>query len=156
MAGSMLLPLQVEQQAGHMLCWAAVCVALKRYYGHTPLPGQAEFARSVLGDNFDQACAPARALAAAGLQFGEFQRALALEELRAQIAAGHPVLACMRHFIGWHLVVLHGIRGEAGLVVADSLHGPGDCAYDDFRRAYRDHYDWSGTFVSSHVAARLP
>lgn len=147
MQSSLLLPFTIEAQAGRMLCWAAVCVSLKRYYRHSPLPDQVRFARDVIGEKFDQVCAPGRALTAAGLRFDALRGEIPFEHVRNHIASGNPVLACMRYFVGWHLVVLYGVRDEHEIVVADPLHGGVDCSYDVFRSAYRDHYCWSDTLT---------
>ncbi len=152
----LILPLEVEPQHGHLMCWAAVCVALKRYYGHAGPLDQVQFAHSVLGDHVDQVCAPAHALSKAGLNFEAVRHALPLEQVRTLIRSGHPVLACMRHFIGWHLVVIHGIRGDSEMLVADPLHGPSCYRYDDFLHAYIEHYQWSDTFIPARAEPGHP
>jgi len=152
-APACLLPFELEPQQGHLQCWAAVAVSLQRFYGRAPVPSQDAFARSLLGDNCDQVCAPLSALAHAGLHYVESAGPLTPARLRRQLALGHPVPACMRHFIGWHLVVLHGIDAEGVLAVADPQVGPSRYPYRAFVRAYRRHYAWTHTYRFAHPAA---
>lgn len=151
-APALVLPFALEAQQGHLQCWAAVAVSLRRFYGMAPVPAQQDFARSLLGERNDHACAPLVALAHAGLAYAETARALAPGALRAQLARGHPVPAAMRHFIGWHLVVLHGIDADGKVWVADPLYGPSVVPYRIVVQAYRDHYAWSHSYC--HDAAR--
>nr|WP_314547695.1 papain-like cysteine protease family protein [uncultured Massilia sp.] len=145
-ADACALPFAVERQEGHLQCWAPVALALRRWYGLAPVPAQGEFARAVLGEHCDHECAPLRAFAHAGLDYDELPGPMPLPMLRAHIAAGHPVPACLRYFIGWHLVVVHGIDANGFLIVADPLHGASRWSYAQFAAAYRDHYGWSHAY----------
>jgi len=153
-APALLLPFELEPQQGHLQCWAAVAVSLRRYHGLAPVPGQQAFAQSLLGANCDQVCAPLAALAHAGLRYTESRGPLTLAALRAQLARGHPVPACLRYFIGWHLVVLHGVDGAGRVQVADPLHGPSSWPYRDVVRGYRAHYPWTHSYRFDTIAAQ--
>lgn len=145
-APACVLPFALEAQQGHLQCWAAVAVSLRRFYGMAPVPAQRDFARSLLGERNDHACAPLVALAHAGLAYAETARPLAPAVLRTLLARGHPVPAAMRHFVGWHLVVVHGIDAAGTVWVADPLYGPSTWPYRAFAHAYRDHYAWSHSY----------
>lgn len=142
----LVLPFALEAQQGHLQCWAAVAVSLRRFYGRRPVPTQQDFAQALLGENCDHVCAPLVALAHAGLAYDEAAHPLRPAALRAQFARGHPVPACMRYFVGWHLVVLHGIDDSNRVWVADPLHGPSTWPWRDFVRAYRRHYGWTHSY----------
>lgn len=143
---TLVLPFELEPQQGHLQCWAAVAVALERFHRVGPVPTQADFARSLFGERCDRVCAPLEALAHAGLAYAEAAGALGRGALRAELARGHPIPACLRHFIGWHLVVVHGIGADGALWVADPLYGPSVWPYGEFVAAYRGHYAWSHSY----------
>lgn len=145
--GARVLPFALDRQAGHLQCWAAVAVALRRWYGLAPVPTQAAFARTLMGDNCDHVCAPLTAFAHAGLAYDELAGLPAPDTLRAAIEAGHPVPACLRFFVGWHLVVVHGIDADDTLSVADPLHGPSRWPHARFKAAYREHYAWTHHYL---------
>ena len=147
------LPFALEPQQGHLQCWAAVAVSLRRFHGLAPVPSQDAFARSLLGDNCDQVCAPLAALAHAGLHYRESAGPLTPAQLRRELALGHPVPACMRHFIGWHLVVVHGIGPDGALMVADPQVGPSRYPWRSFVRAYRRHYEWTHSYRLARLDA---
>lgn len=153
---ALVLPLELDAQQGHLQCWAAVALALRRFHGLAPLPSQRAFAESLLGERCDRVCAPLAALAHAGLDYAEAARPLALAALRAEFARGEPVPACLRHFIGWHLVVLHGIDEDGLLAVADPLYGPSRWPYRAFARAYRAHYAWTHSYRRVHAPGAAP
>jgi len=150
-APACLLRFELAPQQGHLQCWAAVAVSLQRFYASQgelpPVPSQEAFARSLLGENCDQVCAPLAALAHAGLLYTESAGPLPPAELRYQLALGHPVPACMRHFIGWHLVVVHGIDADGTLTIADPQVGPSRMPYRSFAQAYRRHYAWTHSYL---------
>ena len=152
-APACLLPFELEPQQGHLQCWAAVAVSLQRFYGRATVPSQEDFARSLLGENCDQVCAPLAALAHAGLHYVQSAGPLTPAQLRRELAQGHPVPACMRHFIGWHLVVVHGIDADGLLAIADPQVGPSRMAYRGFVRAYRRHHAWTHSYRLQHQAA---
>lgn len=143
---STVLPFAMEPQQGHLLCWAAVAVSLQRFYCPQASADQIGFARSVLGVNYDQVCPPLHALNCAGLQYQEREGPIPLCAIARQLAAGHPVVVAARYFIGWHLLVLHGIDQDGQLLIADPLHGPARAPYAQFAAAYREHYAWTHTY----------
>jgi ABC-type bacteriocin/lantibiotic exporter with double-glycine peptidase domain len=151
---ALLLPFQLEPQQGHLQCWAAVAVSLGRYYQRCHVPSQQEFARQVLGPNCDQVCPPLQALAQMQLSYQEQSGVLPLPRLRAELAAGHPLLAAMRYFVGWHLVVIYGIEQDDRLWLADPQYGEQCIPYQQLQQQYRQYYSWSHSYVfSSHLAA---
>ncbi len=147
MLKSHVLPFVLEEQEGHLQCWAAVAVSMGRFYQRKQLFTQQEFARSVLGENCDQVCQPLRAMQHMGLQYREFPGAFNFGELQISLLAGHPVLACMRYFIGWHLVVIYGIDEDQQIWLADPLYGNAIYRYQDLAQAYRTYYNWSHSYA---------
>ncbi|WP_300751426.1 papain-like cysteine protease family protein [Janthinobacterium sp.] len=142
----LILPFEMEPQQGSLLCWAAIAVSLKRFYDPRQAIDQIGFARSLLGENYDQVCAPLDALEHAGLRYREQEGCIAPGAIQRELEQGHPVLVAARFFIGWHLLVVHGIDGDQQLMIADPLHGASRCSYVDFASAYREHYAWSHTY----------
>ncbi|HEX8612419.1 MAG TPA: papain-like cysteine protease family protein [Telluria sp.] len=147
-----ILPFEMAPQQGGLLCWAAVAVSLRRFYRKQESIDQIAFARSLLGSNYDQVCPPLRALEHAGLSYREQRGSLPLPAIERQLRDGHPVLIAARYFIGWHLLVLHGITDDAQLLIADSLHGPSQASHADLTAAYREHYCWSHTYCLAPAA----
>ncbi|MDQ1830782.1 papain-like cysteine protease family protein [Massilia scottii] len=143
---SMILPFEMAPQQGGLLCWAAVAVSLRRFYRKQESIDQIAFARSLLGANCNQVCQPLRALNHAGLRYREHSGPIPLADIEQQLMSGHPVLIAARYFIGWHLLVLHGIGHGTQMMIADSLHGPSRASYADLTAAYREHYLWSHTY----------
>lgn len=143
---SLVLPFEMEPQQGGLLCWAAIAVSLKRYYDPRQAVDQIGFARSLLGENYDQVCAPLDALKHAGLHYREQEGQVPLAAIEHQLEQGHPVLVAARFFIGWHLLVVHGVDRDGRLLLADPLHGASRCPYVDFKSSYREHYAWSHTY----------
>ncbi len=141
-----ILPFEMDAQEGKLLCWAAIAVSVKRFYTPRFSVSQIDFARSVHGDNFDQVCSPLKAMAHIGLDYIETIGILPKEVLLQHMENGNPILACMRYFIGWHLVVIHGVTTKGEILIADPMHGQSSYNYLDFVRAYRVHYQWTQSY----------
>lgn len=151
MSYNLVLPFVLEPQHGHLMCWASVAIALRRYYSPTVLLSQEVFARELKGDNFDQVCEPLQALSSIGLEYWETVSNLSLSNIQTQLTNGDPVLACMKYFIGWHLVVIYGLSADDQLYIADPLYGISHYTYQGFVTAYRKYYQWTHSYQIQKV-----
>ncbi|MBJ7221962.1 MULTISPECIES: papain-like cysteine protease family protein [unclassified Brenneria] len=142
-----ILPFTLEAQQGHLQCWAAIAISLGRFYQRPLVPTQQEFAHQVLGANCDQVCPPLQAMRHMQLEYQEREGMLTLRQLKAQLQAGHPLLAAMRYFIGWHLVVIYGVDEEEQVWLADPLYGLHCLPYEQLQQSYLQHYQWSHSYL---------
>jgi len=77
-----------------------------------------------------------------GLNYRESKGSLTYMEIVRRLNNGDPILATMRYFIGWHLIVIYGIENDT-LIIADPEVGIKKCLYSKFINEYSDHYSWS-------------
>lgn len=150
----MELEFELEPQKGSRLCWAAVSVAIARYYKEKKVPGQMAFAEMAAGKRYNQFYAPDKALAICGNFRQKWDRPLRLPEIVDELKGGHPVAACMKYFVGWHLVVIYGITRQNELMIADSLLGNSRWPVDRFTHQYNKHYQWVFTYTTQKSVDR--
>ena len=143
------LPIELDEQASSLLCWAAVTLALGKYYQPGFQVSQVELARGVFGNpHYNRVLHPRKALELTGTFKQALPRPLSLLEIVDELQQGYPIAACMRYFIGWHLVIVHGLTPCGELLVADSLHGPSVYDLASFSHAYHKHYTWSHSYLT--------
>jgi hypothetical protein len=143
------LPVILEEQEGSLLCWAAVAVAISKYYNPEQLISQKALATAIFGaHNYNNVLGPSKALAFTGNLKAAVAGPLSLEEVMEELQQGFPIAACMRYFIGWHLVIIHGFSPAGELLIADSLHGPSHMRIDSFSTAYHTHYSWTHSYLT--------
>ncbi|SEI83077.1 Papain-like cysteine protease AvrRpt2 [Cyclobacterium xiamenense] len=140
------LDFDMELQRESRLCWAAVSVAIARYYEQPAVPEQIAFAKNVWGRRYNRFFEPDKALAILGNLGDKLDRALRLQEIRMELAQARPIVACMKHFVGWHLVVIYGIDEAGMLSVADSQVGSSQCMLPVFTNEYRLYHSWTHTY----------
>ncbi|WP_375582530.1 papain-like cysteine protease family protein [Cyclobacterium xiamenense] len=145
---SILLDFDMELQRESRLCWAAVSVAIGRYYGQMAVPEQLAFAESVWGSRYNRFFEPDKSLALVGNLGEVLDRPLRLDEIRQELAAAQPIVACMKHFVGWHLVVIYGMDETGMLSVADSQLGKSQWMFPAFTSKYREYYSWTHTYTT--------
>lgn len=141
------LTFTLDQQEDSRLCWAAVTVALADYYNSDWSGSQIDFAKSLLGDRHNQFFAADKALHTLGLLQQSLDRPITIQEIYTELSNSRPIAACMKHFVGWHLVVIYGISNQR-LLVADSLLGNSEWDYDEFLTAYQGYYHWSHSYTT--------
>lgn len=143
---SHILDFKVEQQEGSLMCWAAVSVSVARFYNPSFAETQQTMAVAVFGENgYDRVCDPRKALDFYGNLKAYRESALSIEEIETELRSGNPVAACMRFFIGWHLVVIYGIDTRGNLLIEDPLHGNQVVEPEIFKKAYLENYSWTHT-----------
>ncbi|MCG8476334.1 MAG: hypothetical protein MI784_12775 [Cytophagales bacterium] len=140
------LNFEIEPQEDSRLCWAAVSVAVARFYGEKKISSQIDFAKSVFGKKYNRFCAPEKSLAVMGNFQKRLNRPLGKEEIIAELQNHRPIAACMKFFVGWHLVVVYGIDKRGNLLIADSLFGKSQWHIESFTHAYRQYYHWTHTY----------
>lgn len=149
---SILLNFEMDLQSDSRLCWAAVSVAIARYYGQTAVPNQVELAKSVFGVNYNQFYEPDKSLELLGNLQQKLDRALTLEEIHLELMNARPIAACMKHFVGWHLVVIYGIDEASNVCISDSQLGKSQWSLDTFTEEYRQYYAWTHSYKTSRRA----
>lgn len=143
------LPLSMVEQEGSLLCWAAVAVALNKYYLPSSTLTQKELAVSVFGgESYNHVYPPDAALSLVHHLKSSCNRPLTPDEIRAELMLGNPVAACMRYFIGWHLTLVYGITAANELYIADSLHGYSVVPFKQFVEAYKENYTWTHSYTT--------
>jgi hypothetical protein len=149
----------LEKQKMSMWCWAAVAVAVDRYFSPNSSWSQCKLAAKVLGKadccTNPQACNSAAKLQDALRAVGRFKEhhksAMSFDALRARLDAGFPVGVR----IGWgggggHFVLVTGYRwieGEPALEICDPQLLNGLCRYDDFVSAYCAAGKWTHSYL---------
>ena len=141
--------LTIEKQKGERLCWSAVCVSLMSFFEVKPMD-QISFAKLIMGESYDRFCSPIKPFSFLNLLREELDKPLTQAEIAFELHSGNPVVACMKHFVGWHLVVIHGIRNSEHLWVGDPLWGSSNWGINEFTYAYRQHYSWTHTYKIQH------
>lgn len=142
-----ILTIEVAEQVASRLCWASIAAALLKYYNPERTISQKEIAIDVFTENnYNHVYSPEKMLKRIGHFKMAFERPLGLEEIRAELAEGRPLAACMRFFIGWHLVVIYGITANDKLFIADPLHGHSTLDINEFSHSYHGVYRWSHTY----------
>ncbi|UII21549.1 papain-like cysteine protease family protein [Fulvivirga ligni] len=139
------LPFQLELQKGERMCWAAVSVAIAKYYGHQSIQDQIAFARSIMGEHYDQFCAMDKALMTYGHLKQILTTPLSKEQIDLELHHKQPIIACMKYFVGWHVVVIYGIENDH-LLIADPLHGYSKWRLSTFTTSYQEYYSWSHSY----------
>ncbi len=146
---AVVLPVNLLAQEESRLCWAAVAVAITRYYEPESSISQKELAIQVFGEkSHNHVYSPEQALRITGHFNLSFERPLTLNEIRTELERGRPVAACMRYFIGWHLVIIYGISASEELLIADPLHGHSTLQINEFTNSYLRDYSWSHSFLT--------
>lgn len=166
--GAVLLEVRVEKQLLNNWCWAALASALGGYYG-TSQASQTEIASRLLEADctalaideelrkrVDREFRLDRAMMAAGC-FSHWSAGKPMfDRVRFEINLGRPFCARIEwHQGAAHYVLIHGYR-ERGehILVADSLHGPGQYPLPDFPARYREGGAWTETFWSTRTGIR--
>jgi hypothetical protein len=162
------MPFELEQQRADQWCWAAVTLAVERYFSPASTLSQCQIAETVL-DGVNQCCSnPSGCNRPQKLQdaLDRFSRlkviledALPFDMVQREIDARRPI--CVR--IGWpggktgHFVIIRGYRllesGEQLVDVVDSLYDDAMIFYDDLKLAYQNAEvpggggQWTATFL---------
>jgi hypothetical protein len=144
----------VEKQADSRLCWSAVSLAIAKFYDISIEYSQIDFAKQVMGTKFNQFCPPAKAMVHLQILNEEINRSLTIEEIKEEISNNRPIAACMRHFVGWHLVVIYGFE-ESQIFISDSLYGKSKWNIKTFETAYQKTYSWTHTYTTSSIQKKL-
>jgi hypothetical protein len=146
---TVVVPLKLIKQEGSRLCWAAVAVAITKYYDPERIISQKVLAIQVFGEkSHNHVYSPEQALKITGHLKVSFERPLTLNEIRMELEGGRPVAACMRYFIGWHLAIIYGISTLGELLIADPLHGYSTVPINEFTNTYLNDYSWSHSFLT--------
>ncbi|AUC75982.1 papain-like cysteine protease family protein [Olleya sp. Bg11-27] len=145
MSEDIKLDFKVELQAGQRMCWAAVAITVSKFYDKESESNQIDLAKDVFGENYDQFYSPESALSIYNNLSSELNRSLTRAEISEELINGRPITACMKHFVGWHLVVIYGIS-QNKLLIADPLLGEVQCEIDAFTDAYETYYSWTHTY----------
>ena len=140
------LDFNLEAQEDSRLCWAAVAISIALFYNKQQNMSQKELAKSVFGEKYNQFNSPKLSLSIFDNCASEEIRPLDESEIIHDLKAGNPVAACLRYFIGWHLVVIFGIDANGHIHVADPLQGYSLWPLDEFTTAYRTYYQWTHTY----------
>ncbi|MEX2568116.1 MAG: papain-like cysteine protease family protein [Cyclobacteriaceae bacterium] len=144
--GAVKLDFEIEPQCDSRLCWAAVSVSVARFYKGSSGLTQLNFAKRMLGNNYNRFFAPDKALAYLGNLFECLDRPLCREEIFSELKNSRPIAACMKHFVGWHLVVIYGIDEDNNLLIADSMLGNSIWSLQAFTHEYQQYYHWTHTY----------
>lgn len=139
-----ILSFVIEEQQESLLCWAAVAVSVGRFYDPSYSLNQSELAITVFGEKqYNQVCDPRKALDQNDNIRKFIERPLTLAEITKELRNGNPVAACMKFFIGWHLVIIYGIDEAGRLLIADPLHGKNAVSLESFTTSYDEYYSWT-------------
>ncbi len=144
---TIVLNFKIEFQKGIRLCWSAVVASLHNFYQGEEKLDQIEFAKSIHGSKYDQFHDPILALAQKGLFHMSYDRPLFIHEVFAELKKGHPVISCMKHFVGWHLVVIYGLTEENNVLVADPMRGNSEYSIQSFTDQYEKYYEWTHSYL---------
>lgn len=136
------LNFRIEPQKDSRLCWAAVSVSLACFYQQDNVITQVELAKKIFGEKYNQFCCPEKALSVLGNFVEAINRPLKEEEIVRELQNQRPIAACMEYFVGWHLVVIHGIDTAKKLSIADPLLGDTQWDIDTFTKSYHQNYRW--------------
>lgn len=163
--GAVLLEVRLEEQLKSNWCWAAIASALGRYYG-TSEASQREIAARLLDESGGEIACDAsleerankayrldRAMVAAGCFSHWSAGKPVFDRVRFEINLGRPFCARIEwHHGAAHYVLIHGYResGES-ILVADSLHGPGEYPLPEFPSRYREGGAWTESFWSTRM-----
>lgn len=151
----LILAIEVAEQEASRLCWASIAVALITYYNPERVISQKEIAINVFSENnYNHVYSPEKMLKRIGHFKMAFERPLALDEIRTELMEGRPLAACMRFFIGWHLVLIYGISANDKLFIADPLHGYSTLDINEFTHSYLGDYWWSHTYQTKRFYSR--
>jgi ABC-type bacteriocin/lantibiotic exporter with double-glycine peptidase domain len=143
-----ILPFLIEEQEKSRWCWAAVAVSIAKFYNHDIQVSQLQLATTFLGsENNNHVQPPQKAIEWVKHYKSMQERPLTLEEIYLSLMEGNPIAACMRYFIGWHLVIIYGISTDGQLYIADPQHGYTTTEYKDFIPSYLDNYSWTQTIL---------
>ncbi len=140
-------PFQLEKQVGERLCWAAVSVSLLRYYQINKSMNQESLARDIFGEKYDRFCDPMKAFERVGLTYRYNPYPLIKDKIAIELQQNNLVIPCMKYFVGWHLVVIHGIDTNNLLTISDSMFGNSRLSVENFTHAYQKHHVWESTFT---------
>ena len=145
MSEGIKLDFEIEFQAGQRMCWAAVAIAIARFYDEEIVYEQIDLAKNVFGEKYDQFYSPKNALSIFNNLSSELIGGLSLYQISEELVEGRPIVACMKHFVGWHLVVIYGISHNK-LLVADPLIGNTQYDIDVFTNTYETYYSWTHSY----------
>ena len=161
------MPFELEQQLEDQWCWAAVTLAVERYFSPASTLSQCQIAEAVLPGvnqccNNRAGCNRPQKLQDALDKFSRLKvivpDVLPFDMVRAEIDARRPV--CVR--IGWpggtgHFVIIRGYRllasGMQLVDVVDPLFDDAMIFYDDLKSAYQNAEvpggggQWTATFL---------
>jgi hypothetical protein len=155
------IPLQHQEQVEW--CWAAIAVAIDKYFNPSSSLRQCDVANRVV--RRDDCCGAGAgttdcnvaeklqdALASIGRSRGAIPQAYSFEEVQTEIDAGRPVCARIEWASGGaHFVALDGYRvlpsGAQHIHVADPLNPPSEVDFDEFKSAYHGEGTWTGTYL---------
>ncbi|MBD3628759.1 papain-like cysteine protease family protein [Cyclobacterium sp.] len=144
--GAVKLDFEIEPQSDSRLCWAAVAVSVARFYKESSGLSQLDLAKRMLGNNYNRFFAPEKALVWLGIFSECLDRPLSREEIFSELQNSHPIAACMKHFVGWHLVVIYGIDEVGNLLIADSMLGNSIWSLHAFTHEYQKYYHWTHAY----------
>ncbi|WP_236974991.1 papain-like cysteine protease family protein [Membranihabitans maritimus] len=142
------LDFNIEPQKESRLCWAAVSIAIAKFYKVNNVSSQIDFAKFVAGKQYNQFCNPEKALTFYGNLNKKWDRPLNKREILNELINQRPITACMKYFVGWHLVVIYGIDPNNELMIADPLMGNSSYSLQLFTHGYNKHYHWEFTFTT--------
>ncbi|MCC5905699.1 MAG: hypothetical protein JJU13_05820 [Balneolaceae bacterium] len=146
------LNLTLEKQVKSRHCWAAVAVSIARFYEPRYMYNQQELASSVYGKKNNNYVLDPRKALEFNNNLRDFKgRCLKQSEICVEIQGNRPIAACMRYFIGWHLVIIYGLAASGELLIADPLHGYSKCTYEDFCFSYLGKYHWTHTCLTKSM-----
>ena len=161
--GSRYDVVSVEPQQQSEWCWAAVTLAVEKYFNPASTLTQCSIANRVLGqksccgDQKEQAACNKleelqNALASVNRLAAAIARPLRFTEVKQQIDAGLPVCARIQWASGGaHFVVLEGYRvlpsGAQHVYVADPLNPSAEVDFEEFMLAYHGEGEWTGSYL---------
>lgn len=143
---TLILDFELEYQKGIRLCWSAVATSIEKFYWPNKKEDQIEFATRIHGTVYDKFCDPVKALSKKGLFYSSFERPLNKQEVIEELSQGHPIVACMRQFVGWHLVVIYGLNELGELLIADPATGLSAYMIENFTQTYEKYHHWTHTY----------
>lgn len=155
------LEVHVPEQEDTLWCWAAVAVGIAHFYGDTAAQ-QHTIASGVLGlpclpNGANPNCHRGAFLEDALCvrhNFDKLEIPLKFALIQKAICSGRPLCARMGAGETGHFVVIHGFDEEEEVYVADPEITCWIGPYKEFKKNYRDTYEWTDAYATKPAAVK--